>query len=150
MRVLLDTNILCRLAEKGHPQHAAADKAVDKLAVEAHELCLVPQVIYEYWVVVTRPASGKGLGMTTKAAGKAIEMWLDLFTLLRDERGIFPNWHELVLRYEVQGKNAHDARIVAAMRRHGLTHLLTFNTADFNRYSGIELLDPPLVSGLYG
>jgi hypothetical protein len=30
--------------------------------------------------------------------------------------------------------------------RHGLTHLLTFNTADFLRYPGIELLDPQSVA----
>jgi hypothetical protein len=44
------------------------------------------------------------------------------------------------------GKPAHDARLVAAMERHGLTHLLTFNLVDFQRYAGLELLDPHQVA----
>jgi hypothetical protein len=32
------------------------------------------------------------------------------------------------------------------MNRHGLTHLMTFNLADFRRYEGIELLDPHAIA----
>lgn len=35
------------------------------------------------------------------------------------------------------GKAVHDARIVAAMRSHSITNVLTFNIADFRRYSDI-------------
>ena len=45
----------------------------------------------------------------------------------------------------VIGKNAHDARLVAAMRVHGVTHLLTFNDQDFARYTGITVLTPAAV-----
>ncbi|MCG6133823.1 MAG: hypothetical protein MET45_04030 [Nostoc sp. LLA-1] len=31
--------------------------------------------------------------------------------------------------------NVHDARLVAVMCVHGLTHILTFNISDFTRYS---------------
>jgi predicted nucleic acid-binding protein len=82
-----------------------------------------------------------GLGMTPPMVDRAIELWLDLFNLLRDERGVFSIWHELVRQHHVRGKNAHDARLVAAMRRHNLVHLLTFNASDFQRYSEITVLD---------
>jgi predicted nucleic acid-binding protein len=141
MRILLDTNVLCRLADKGHPFHATAETAVAALRDAGHELCLVPQVLYEYWVVVTRPVSDNGLGMSTTDVDRAIELWLELFTLFRDERGVFTIWRELTARHDVKGKAAHDARLVAAMKRHGLEHLLTFNVADFQRYEDIELLD---------
>jgi hypothetical protein len=42
----------------------------------------------------------------------------------------------------VPGKNAHDARLVAVMMIHGLTHLLTFNTQDYRQYSGVTVLSP--------
>jgi hypothetical protein len=42
--------------------------------------------------------------------------------------------------------NAHDARLVAAMIVHGVTHLLTFNGADFARYSGIRITDPTIAA----
>jgi predicted nucleic acid-binding protein len=42
----------------------------------------------------------------------------------------------------VSGRKAHDARIVAAMRVYGLSHLVTFNTDDFKRYAGITVVHP--------
>ena len=141
MRVLLDTNVLCRLAESGHPHHVLAQNVVNRLRTDQHELCLVPQVLYEYWVVVTRPIAENGLGMPPDHADKAINICLDWFTLLRDERGVFSIWRELVRQHDAKGKSAHDARLVAAMKRHGLAQLLTFNVADFQRYEGIEILD---------
>ncbi len=48
-------------------------------------------------------------------------------------------------RYAIQGKAAHDARLVAAMQKHGVSQLLTFNGADFRRYLEIEVLDPEAI-----
>jgi predicted nucleic acid-binding protein len=146
MRILLDTNVLCRLAERGHPHHVFAESAVTKLHNDQHELCLVPQVLYEYWVVVTRPIAENGLGMLSAEVDKIIDLWLDRFTLFRDERGVFSIWRELVRQHDAKGKSAHDARLVAAMQRHQLTHLITFNVADFRRYPGIEIIDVQTVA----
>ena len=62
--------------------------------------------------------------------------------LLRDERTIFEHWLDLVSKYSVLGKKGHDARIVAAMQRHGVSHLLTFNCDDFRRYAEIVAVVP--------
>jgi predicted nucleic acid-binding protein len=140
------TNVLCRLAAKDHSHHVVAEKAVTSLHGDGQELCLVPQVLYEYWVVATRPTAENGINMTTATADKVIDLWSELFTILRDERGIFSNWRHLVRTYGVQGKSAHDARLVAAMQRHAVTQLLTFNIADFQRYREITLLDPQSVA----
>ncbi|MBI4467987.1 MAG: hypothetical protein HY650_01555 [Acidobacteria bacterium] len=40
------------------------------------------------------------------------------------------------------GKKTYDARLVTAMTVHGITHILTFNTDDFTRYAGINVLHP--------
>ncbi len=59
-------------------------------------------------------------------------------------RPSFPNgngWSQ----YQVSGKNAHDARLVAAMMVHGISRILTFNVGDFMRYAGIAVLDPQQV-----
>ena len=42
----------------------------------------------------------------------------------------------------VSGVQVHDARLVAAMRVHGLDRLLTLNVADFSRYPGIVAVHP--------
>lgn len=108
----------------------------------------VPQVLYEYWVVAIRATTENGLDMSASNVGQAIESWLDVFTLLRDERGIFSKWYDLVRQFAVNGKKAHDARLVAAMERHSVTHLLTFNVGDFRRYPKIKPLDPDSMPGL--
>jgi predicted nucleic acid-binding protein len=142
MNVLVDTNVLLRLAQPESPHHATARAALVALDAAGAELCLVPQVIYEYWVVTTRQLSANGLGMTVPEAESAVEMLLSDYSLRRDERGVFGHWRSLVVANEVRGKNAHDARLVAAMARHGLSHLLTFNAADFARFPGVTVFDP--------
>lgn len=142
MKFLVDTNVLGRYAQAGHPQNGTAIAAIENLGQSGHELRLVPQVGYEFWVVATRPVSQNGLGFSAAEAEAAIRSFLTLFPLLRDERGVFEPWLTLVSKTPCLGKTAHDARLVSAMRRHGLSHLLTFNTADFARYAEITAVNP--------
>jgi predicted nucleic acid-binding protein len=51
-------------------------------------------------------------------------------------------WEALVVAHACHGRVSYDARLVAAMRTHGITRLLTINTTDFARYPGITILDP--------
>ena len=141
-QILLDTNIIIRLADRDDPDHQTALMALNSLTNQQSECVLVPQVIYEYWVVATRPSEQNGLGLTSKEVGPIIDHWLDMFRLYRDERLIFHHWKSLVADYDVLGRQAHDARLVAAMQRHGLRELLTFNAQHFRRYSDIEVISP--------
>ncbi len=145
MRFLLDTNVLARLAQPDHRQHAVAAAAVEALRVRKEHLCVVPQILYELWVVCTRPANLNGLGLSVAQARSEIASVKIFCTFLRDERAIFQQWERLVAEGHVKGKNAHDARLVAAMVRHGLTHILTFNADDFHRYSEIEVVTPEAI-----
>ena len=88
-----------------------------------------------------RPVGDNGLGFTTEQAAVEIKSLLRLFALL-PESPLFEEWRELVVKFRVSGKNTHDARLVAAMRVHGLRSILTFNNQDFTRYADITVLDP--------
>jgi predicted nucleic acid-binding protein len=145
MRVLIDTNVLGRLSQPSHVMHATAVSAVKILRDRQHELRIVPQVIYEFWTVATRPASQNGLGFTIEEAEAKILAFKAVFPPLRDERGILERWEKLVAVHRVQGKPTHDAHLVAAMERHGLSHVLTFNVKDFPRFGVVQILDPALV-----
>jgi predicted nucleic acid-binding protein len=149
MRVLLDTNVLLRSAEPRHAQHQTATAATDALRRGGHDLVIVPQVLYEFWSVATRPIENNGLGMSASEAETELSAIKRLFRFLRDERAVYGEWEHLVTSFDVKGKRAHDARLVAAMNRHGIAHLLTFNTVDFARYPSITVLAPAeLVSGV--
>ncbi len=142
MNVLLDPNILARMFQLGHVQHALALDAVDALTGRGDTPCLVPQVLYEFWVVATRPMASNGMGLSATATAAELTRLQQLFPLLADSAAIFPAWLGLVTRHAVLGKQGHDARLVAAMMIHQVTHLLTFNVADFSRFPGIVAIDP--------
>ncbi|HEY9611556.1 hypothetical protein [Allocoleopsis sp.] len=44
--------------------------------------------------------------------------------------------------YQLQGKRVHDARLVAVILAHGVTHLLTFNPDDFRSINEIVVVHP--------
>ncbi len=151
MSVLVDTNVLLRAAQPESRDYADAKAALLMLRDKGTELCLVPQVIYEYWVVATRPKEVNGLGMNIVEADRWLKELLQDFSLLLDERGIFGRWQALVTAHEVKGKNAHDARLAAAMQRHGLTQILTFNGSDFAQFAELEVISPQeLLAGRSG
>ncbi len=145
--VLLDTNLLTRLSQPNHPHHSSAERAVYRLKKQNRQLLIVSQNIYEYWAVATRPIeslNGQGLSVVdTLAEIKRIQ---SLFQLLPDTPAIYHRWLSLVEQYSIKGKQSHDARLVAAMQVHGISELLTFNTADFARYESIQAIDPLHVS----
>jgi predicted nucleic acid-binding protein len=65
-----------------------------------------------------------------------------IFHLCLDTEAVYSEWERLVITHSVIGINVHDARLVAAMLVHGITHILTFNTKDFARYSEIIAVNP--------
>jgi predicted nucleic acid-binding protein len=145
MNFLVDTNILGRMAEPGHAQYQLALDATNALDLRGDSLHIVPQVLYEFWVVATRPRAVNGLGLSVGEATTELARLKTLFPLLFDTPSIYPEWERLVSTNRVGGKNAHDARLVAAMTVHGLTHLLTFNVGGFAPYPGITALAPAAV-----
>ena len=144
MRVALDTNVLTRSIQPDSPQHVKAQQAIRALRTRRDELCVFPQTFYEFWTVCTRPRGENGLGLTPTETASELEKARSLFSVLthHNEAALLSEWERLVQTYDVKGKGAHDARIVAAMRLHGLTSILTFNTGDFRRYPGLTVLSP--------
>jgi predicted nucleic acid-binding protein len=142
MSTLVDTNIVTRSAQPCHAMYQAAVDAVDLLTRQGETLCLVPQNIYEFWVVATRPAALNGLGLGVAEAQTELARLKRIFTLVHDTPLILTQWELLINQYQVVGKNAHDSRLVAAMKVHGINQFLTFNTQDFTRYQGITVLSP--------
>ncbi len=142
MNVALDTNILTRAAQPAHSSHKDTLDALEVLKKQGEDLCIVPQNLYEFWVVATRPLAANGLAMSIVEAEAELASIKKLFRFLNDTPAVYEEGERLVLRHAVSGKNAHDARIVAAMFVHGITRLLTFNADDFKRFSDIVVLTP--------
>jgi predicted nucleic acid-binding protein len=145
MRVLVDTNILLRSAQPTHPLCAPATQAVSKLIRQKDAVFFCSQNIAEFWNVATRPAETNGLGLSHEGALQEVSGIERLLTLLPDIPAIYPAWKEVVADNQVQGVKVYDARLVAVMRVYAVDSVLTFNTADFKRYSSITALHPSSV-----
>lgn len=141
-RYLADTNILLRWPRPADPLYSAAQQSVKILQQQGDELYVTPQNFIEFWGVATRPASVNGLGMTLAEADAEITQLKQLFLFAPDDPAIYPEWRRLVTAIGVSGAQVHDARLVAAMHVHGLTHVLTFNPTDFNHYLGFTVVRP--------
>lgn len=134
-----------RIAEKGHATNAIAVAAIDSLAQNGEKLVVVPQVLYEFWSVATRPTSANGLGRSPAEAVAEIASLRRHFSMLDELPAIFAEWERLVVANNVTGKNAHDARLVAATIAHGIDRILTFNDQDFRRFTMIQVMTPSTV-----
>ncbi len=141
--ILLDTNLLTRMTRSREPQSGVARTAIQTLLRRRERLIVVPQNLYEFWAVATRPpgpppGGRNGLGMTAVQAGHWLRFFRRRFTLLPDHEELSTLWHN------VAGFRAHDVRLVAAMQSYGITQLLTFNTSDFSGFA-IATLDPAAI-----
>lgn len=135
--ILVDTNVLMRLVQKGHAHQAPALDALALLKTRDNQaFAIAPQNLYEFYVVCTRPAAQNGLGLSPAAGQRELADARGLFQLLPEPSRVYAAWEELIVRYGVSGKQAHDARLVALMSESGINQILTFNDSDFSRYSG--------------
>jgi len=142
MSYAIDTNVLARNIQENHPMQAVAVGALEALRLQGAELHVLAQNRYKFWAIATRAPEYNGLGLSIAEAWGELENIKRHFRFLADVPAIYPEWEQLVTRHAVVGRNAHDARIAAAMNIHGITHLLTFNGDDFKRFQGITVVAP--------
>lgn len=142
MSYAVDTNVLARAVHKNHPMQQTAKDAIDKLIDRGETVCVLAQSLYELWVILTRPLNVNGFGMSAAEANAKLADIESFLILKTDRAAIYDEWKRLVTQHAVMGKPAHDARIVAAMEVHGITHLLTFNGSDFKRFPKITVVSP--------
>lgn len=146
MKCLVDTNVLLRSVQLSHPMNSAAAGSIDSCLRNAETLVIIPQNVIEFWCVATRPEAANGLGLSAAETAQRINAFRIALVRLPDTNEIFDEWDRLVAEYQVLGKRVYDARLVAAMLVHDVTHILTFNTDDFKRFDEITVVNPQNVS----
>jgi hypothetical protein len=85
---------------------------------------------------------GNGLALTPEQAEAELARLENQFPVLPDTAAVYAEWRRLVTTHGVTGFRSYDARLVATMRVHGVTHILTFNVDDFRRYPEITVVHP--------
>lgn len=80
-----------------------------------------------------------------KKSSRRVSSIEKLLTLLPDIPAIYTAWKEIVRVHKVQGVKVYEARLVATMNVYAVESVLTFNAADFKRYSTVTALHPTSV-----
>jgi hypothetical protein len=91
------------------------------------------QVLREFLATTRRPGTVVPPG-TFGALAEAVRQIEAEFDIADEDAAVTGILLDLLKSRTVQGKQIHDANIVATMRRYGIPSLLTHNTADFTRH----------------
>ena len=139
--MFIDTNVLVNSRVPGAPDHDAARASLEHAFRDPEPLRISRQVIREYLAVVTRPQTWP-VAITREDALDDVSRLIGNFEILEDGPVVTEFLVALCREIPAEGRQIHDANIVATMLAHGERRLLTFNTADFRRYGDrIELVD---------
>lgn len=146
MASLVDTSVLGRLANIADPMHAVAMRAIVEMHRRGEILHITAQNLIEFRSVATRPAAINGLALSGAESDAKASAFEATFPLLEEGPDIYPAWKSLVTAIGVIGKQVHDARLISVCHAHRVSHLLTFNTGHFARFTGygpgIVIVDP--------
>ena len=116
MDVLADFGILLRLLEPTDPLYTIIDQAVRLLHARGDRIVIATQNVAEFWNVWTRPASARGgYGLSIAETDRRLTIIEAVFAVLSEPPSAYRLWRSLVTTHAVQGKQVHDARLVALM-----------------------------------
>jgi predicted nucleic acid-binding protein len=143
MPYLADTNIVIRRSVTGDPQYATISAALTLLQQQGETVYVTAQNLVEFHALASRPIKANGWGLTTAQATAERRKIEAIFPLLPETPGIYPLRRNLIDTYSVIGRQVYDARLVAVMQAHAITHLLTLDPTDFRRYAAIIIVEEP-------
>lgn len=130
-RCMVDTNVLVYSTVAGNPWHEQARHWLMTLHDQGTVLCVSPQILREYLVVLTRGQVFE-MQFTVEQAIETLEALLPWLQSLDETEAASAVLRDLVRHYQVRGKHIHDANIVATMITHGVSRLATYNVKDFD------------------
>lgn len=145
MAHLIDTGVLLRFVDDGDALHPLVQQAVETLVKRNEELFAATQNIGEFWNVATRPVANNGWGLPPAEAFRLIENGIEpICGIVPDVAATFTELKRLLTKYNVVGKQVHDARLVALMLTRQIDTILSLNARDFQRYmpEGISIVTP--------
>ncbi len=143
---LVDSNVLLRWVKPDHNEHPIIVAGTDAILRRDGILCYTSQNVAEFWNTCTRPADRNGYGLSPEETDQRASFFEEKPRLLPDNLAVHEEWRKILVTHSVSGIQVHDARLVAAMRVHGVRRILTFNDKDFTRYADIEAVHPRNIS----
>lgn len=142
MIYLVDTNCAMRRVITNDPDHARIKHSVDTLILSGASLVVTPQILIKFHALATRPVEANGLGLSNLEANEEAKVMETIFPVLEETAAIYSKWRLLLANYDVRGRQAFDARLVAVMLANDVTHILTANASHFRKFTEITVIEP--------
>lgn len=137
---LFDANILVYSLDADSPQHTPSRAAIEAAASGRLPGVLVPQVLLEFFSVVTNPRRMQH-PMPTADAWAEVTRFRTALPVLDVPAHVLTLVDDLVVDRRPRGGAIYDLFLVAQMRAHGVVTLCTYD-AGFSGIPGIDAVAP--------
>jgi len=106
-------------------------------------LCITPQIVAEFYAIVT----GQKRITTPRQPADAITairtiLSMPGMTVLPAPLDVVDRLLDLLAHANVSGQHVHDAHIAAVAIASGVSRVFTFNGGDFKAFPGLEITEP--------
>ena len=140
-KLFVDTNVLIHASIGASSRHQVAVQQLEEHYQAGTEIWISRQILREFVAAVTRPQPISPALPINIVVSEA-RFYEARFHIANEDAEITDRLFKLLLRIPAGGKHIHDANIVATMQANDITYLLTENTSDFTRYSGLITVVP--------
>jgi predicted nucleic acid-binding protein len=139
--LLPDTNIWVFATTATAPDHQLALDTLAAVRAAGVRLWTSHQILREYYRSMTRPQRFAAAVPESQAVANVWRIARQCRPAL-DRPDVLAELMRLAVAVPVNGKQIHDANIVATMRAYGIPNLLTHNVKDFTRFAGLVTVVP--------
>lgn len=140
--IALDTNLLVYAHRAGCAEHVDAQRAIERAAAESDGWCIPLPCLFEFWSVVTHPASTGGAS-PPHLASRFVEALIGAgrARVLAPGDRFAERCIEAAVRLGVHGPRVFDLQIGLLCLEAGVTELWT-RDAGFVAFPGLKVRDP--------
>ena len=141
--ILFDANLLVHAHAGKSPFHETAKRLINKAADGAIDACLAPQVLCEFFAVVTNSRLFVPALSPKEAAGQMAIYWRKShFQRVVPKETTVERLLGLLEHHPVTEQRIFDAFLVATMLDSGVQIIYTQNVKDFEIYPELQVINP--------
>jgi predicted nucleic acid-binding protein len=143
MKILLDTNILVHAYNKSSPHQDQASKILKKAMQGEIQACLSPQVLYEFFAVVTSAKRVEHPISPAEAANLCLDLWECNEIEKLNPSAIAPiEVFKFVEELNLSKAEIFDCVLAVTAKENSIDSIFTENIADFKPYKFTKAVNP--------
>lgn len=124
--VLLDTNVLVYAYNADSEHHAACRALLDRAVIGTQDVCISPQVLFEFFAVVTNPAKSDQ-PITTAVTLDEMAKLSETIAMIIPPSDIHTLAIQLMRKLGFGSKHIYDVVLAATMLANGVTKIYTYD-----------------------